>query len=94
MDDGSFQWDDNKAAQNYAAHGVTFEAAREAFSDPFALDWPDESEPTVRLGTSQSEWAEGRLLFVAYTLRGDAIRIISARGAEPYERRKYHEENR
>ena len=37
--------------------------------------------------------AEGRLLYVAYTMRGDMIRIISARGAEPYERRRYHEEN-
>jgi uncharacterized protein len=32
-------------------------------------------------------------LFVAYTMRGNAIRIISARRAEPFERRRYHEEN-
>jgi len=38
--------------------------------------------------------AEGRLLFVAYTMRGEKIRIITARKAEPYERRRYHEENR
>ena len=37
---------------------------------------------------------EGRLLFVGYTVRGAKIRIITARKAEPYERRKYHEENR
>jgi uncharacterized DUF497 family protein len=37
---------------------------------------------------------EDRLLFVAYTMRGERIRIISARLAEPYERRQYHEENR
>ena len=37
---------------------------------------------------------EDHLLFVAYTLRGDRIRIISARLAEPYERRQYHEKNR
>jgi uncharacterized DUF497 family protein len=94
MDDGSFQWDDDKAAQNYAAHGVTFEAAREAFGDPFALDWPDESEAYGEARYITIGMAEGRLLFVAYTLRGDAVRIISARGAEGYERRKYHEENR
>ena len=43
------------------------------------------------------EWddakAAGRLLFVAYTMREDRIRMISARGAEPYERRAYHEDN-
>ena len=36
---------------------------------------------------------KNRLLFVAYTMRGKVIRIISARGAEPHERRQYHEEN-
>ncbi len=33
----------------------------------------------------------GRMLFVTYTIRGPVIRIISARGAEPHEKRKYHE---
>lgn len=34
---------------------------------------------------------DGRMIFVTYTMRGDAVRIISARGAEPHEKRKYHE---
>ena len=37
---------------------------------------------------------EDRLLLVAYTIREERIRIISARKAEPYERRKYHDRNR
>ena len=37
--------------------------------------------------------ARGRLLFVAYTMRGEIIRIISARGAEPHEQREYHEQD-
>ena len=36
---------------------------------------------------------EGRLLFVACTMRDERIRIISARGSEPYEERRYREEN-
>jgi len=36
---------------------------------------------------------DNRLLYVAYTMRGEAIRIISARGAELHERRQYHEDN-
>jgi uncharacterized DUF497 family protein len=32
---------------------------------------------------------DGRMLFVTYTTR--VVRIISARGAEPHEKRKYHE---
>lgn len=93
MDDGAFQWDDDKAARNAAVHGVTFEAARDVFRDPFALEWIDrrqayDEERCVILGM-----VEDRLLFVVYTLRDEATRIISARGAEPHERRRYHDDN-
>jgi uncharacterized protein len=37
--------------------------------------------------------ANGRLLYVSYTFRQERIRIISARGTEPYEKRLYHEAN-
>jgi uncharacterized DUF497 family protein len=92
MNDGTFQWDDAKAAANYAKHGVTFEAAREVFKDPFALDWlEDDQQDEQRFATLGM--VEGRLLFAAYAMRGDVIRIISARLPEPFERRRYHEEN-
>jgi uncharacterized DUF497 family protein len=52
-------------------------------ADPFAIDWLDERVP----------YDEDRYAVIAYTLRGDTIRIISARGAEAYEKRRYHEEN-
>jgi uncharacterized DUF497 family protein len=93
MDDGKFQWDDAKAAANFARHGVTFDAARDVFNDPFALDWLDESEDYGEDRYAVIGMSEGRLLFVAYAMRGEAIRIISARGAEPYEQRQYHENN-
>jgi uncharacterized protein len=32
-----------------------------------------------------------RMLFVTYAIRGDAIRVISAKGAEPHEETKYLE---
>jgi len=91
MDDGTFQWDDDKAASNYAKHGVRFEAARGVFKDPFAIERMDDrknygEERFILIGMSS-----GRLLAVVYTTRGEAIRIISARGAEPYEHRQYHE---
>ena len=94
MNDGKFQWDDAKAASNFARHGVAFEAAREAFKDPLALDWLDESEAYGEDRFALIGMSEGRLLFVAYTMRGDAIRIVSARLAEPFERRRYHEEGK
>jgi len=67
---------------------------REVFRDPFAIEWEDlEQDPNEeRYGVIGM--VEGRLLFVGYTMRGEKIRIITARKAEPYERRRYHEENR
>jgi len=93
MNDESFEWDDTKAAWNYATHGVRFEAARDVFKDAFAVDWLDERVPYGEDRYAIIGMVEGRLLYVAYTMRNDKIRIISARGAEPYEKRRYHEEN-
>ena len=69
MNDGNFQWDDRKAAANIAAHGVTFESARDVFRDPFALDWLDESEDYGEDRYAIIGMAEGRLLYVAYTMQ-------------------------
>ena len=94
MNDGRFQWDDKKAASNYGKHGVRFEAARDVFKDPFAVEFIDDrhdygDDRFVLIGM-----ASGRLLTVGYSLRGEAIRVISARSAEPFEHRAYHEQNR
>jgi uncharacterized protein len=94
MDDGAFQWDDAKAAKNYAKHGVTFEAARDVFKDPFALDWIDDGQDEGEQRFATLGMVESRLLFVAYATRGDTIRIISARLAEPFERQRYHDKNK
>ncbi len=93
MEDDDFEWDDAKAARNVAGHGVTFEVARLAFDDPFAVAREDRrqrygEERYLLLGMVQD-----RLLAVAYALRGGRVRIISARLAESQERRRYHEEN-
>ena len=63
------------------------------FKDPFAVEWLDDREPYGEDRFVIIGMVEDRLLYVAYTMRGDVIRIISARGAEPYEKRRYHEEN-
>jgi hypothetical protein len=88
-----FEWDDDKAARNLASHGVSFEAARMAFDDAFAVVREDRRQDYgedrfILLGMVQE-----RVLVVSYTIRNDRLRIISARIAEPQERRRYHEEN-
>ena len=93
MTDDAFEWDDATAASNYASHGVTFDLASAVFEDPFAIDWFDDREAYGEARYVTIGMVDGRLLCVAYTTRGDRIRIISARGAEPHERRQYHEDD-
>jgi len=93
MQGGAFEWDDDKAAGNWLAHKITFDMAREAFKDVFAFEWPDNTQDASEQRFATLGMVENRLLFVAYTMRGERIRIISARLAEPYERRRYHNDN-
>jgi uncharacterized protein len=93
MQDEKFEWDDNKAASNLVDHKVSFDLARHAFADVFAVEREDITEDYGEDRYNLLGMVGGRLLFVAYTMRDDRIRIVSAREAEPYERRLYHEEN-
>jgi uncharacterized protein len=94
MRNENFEWDDEKAAQNWRDHGVSFEMAREAFRDAFAVEWVDSGQDPSEDRYAMIGMVENRLLFVAYAMRDERIRIISARKAEAFERRKYHDENR
>jgi uncharacterized DUF497 family protein len=93
MKSDDFEWDEAKAASNHRHHKITFEQAREVFADPFIIEWINEGQDEHEQRFSALGMVENRLLFVAHTMRGNAIRIISTRRAEPFERRRYHEEN-
>lgn len=89
-----FEWDARKAAANVQKHGVSFGEAATVFADPDALDGPDlkhshREDRFLRLGRSLA----GRVLIVAYTVRGsgddEKIRIISSRRASRKERAAY-----
>jgi len=86
-----YEWDERKARQNIAKHGVPFAYAARIFLDLHRLDIEDHRRDygegrRIALGT-----IEGRVFAVAYTLRGSTIRLISARKANERERRKYDE---
>ena len=94
MQDENFEWDDDKNAANYVKHGVSFEEARLVFKDAFAIGEYDDradygEERFIIVGM-----AEGVLIFVAYTERGDRVRIISARRATSHEQNDYYQQNR
>jgi uncharacterized protein len=93
MKASDFEWNRVKAAANLAKHGVNFEQAREAFDDPFAIDFVDDREDYGEHRLILVGMVESRLLVVVHTLRRDKVRIISAREAQPHEQRQYHAEN-
>lgn len=84
-----FEWDEAKSATNVRKHGFGFDVARRAFEDPLFIS----DEDRTSIGEQRFScigYAGGQLIHVAYTLRGEKIRIVSARKAEPHERRNYH----
>jgi uncharacterized DUF497 family protein len=60
------------------------------FLDPYVIEF-DDLDARGELRFNAIGQVDGRMLFVTYTMRGDVVRILSARGAEPHEKRKYHE---
>ena len=87
----TYEWDGRKAAQNVAKHGVPFEFAARVFLDSHRLD----AEDVRRAYGEQRRFTlgkiEGRVYAVAYTVRRNAIRLISARKANQREQRQYDE---
>jgi len=92
-----FEWDKAKAESNLRKHSVSFEIATRVFADLFAVVKQD------RIENGEHRWqtlglVDGYLLIlVAHTVRDDedgteVIRIISARRAEPKERKRYEQE--
>ncbi len=88
-----FEWDKGNMEKSRQKHGVRSSECEEVFfNSPFVvnLDAPPHSEIEVRyfaLGKTDVN----RLLFIAFTIRKNKIRVISARDMSRKERRIYHE---
>jgi uncharacterized DUF497 family protein len=85
-----FKWDERKNTQNQAKHGVPFEVAQYAFSDPNRVIAEDLSHSR----REKRYYCFGRvgdgIMTVRFTYRGNVIRIFGAgywrRGREIYEK--------
>jgi uncharacterized DUF497 family protein len=87
-----FEWYSEKERLNVEKHGIDLETVKRVFNDPFRIEQYDE----FHSGT-EDRWQilgkAGDVLFVVYTERGTTTRIITARKAEPEERRIYYGRN-
>jgi uncharacterized DUF497 family protein len=77
---------------NLRKHGVGFAEASTVFDDPLSITVPDpdhgrDEDRFVIVGMS----GKRRLLIVVHTIRGERIRLISARSATKHERSKYED---
>jgi uncharacterized DUF497 family protein len=83
-----FAWDEDKRLSNLTKHGLDFEDAHWAFTDEaFVIEDArrEYGEPRFILYGPLF----GRVVVVAFTLRGDDIRILPMRKANQRERRSY-----
>ncbi len=84
------EWDPLKAALNRGKHGIEFADAVAVLEDPLALTRPEDESGERRFVTLGCDMRR-RVLVVAWTERGTAARIISARLATRRERLSYEE---
>jgi uncharacterized DUF497 family protein len=89
-----FQWDARKERRNLQRHRTGFDEASTVFADTLSITIPDPDHSSyedrwVTIGFSHRQ----RLLVVVHTEEDEEqiIRIISARPADPDERREYEE---
>jgi uncharacterized DUF497 family protein len=86
-----FEWDRGNWDKSLKKHGITNQEAEQTFSQ-FKLVSPDQRHSKVerRFGMyGQTE--TGKILFIAFTIRGRRVRIVSARTASKKERKTYEE---
>ncbi|MFH1097421.1 MAG: BrnT family toxin [Candidatus Desantisbacteria bacterium] len=85
-----FEWDEGNTNKNWEKHKVAHIECEEIFFKEPLIVQPDEThsifeERYFALGKTDKD----RLLFIIFTIRGDKIRIISARDMNKKEKRCY-----
>jgi len=85
------EWDDNKNNANIKKHGIDFDTAALVFADDDRIEYYDrihsqDEDRYIVIGCVQG------VLYVVYTMRDEAVRLISARMATEREREIYYGE--
>jgi uncharacterized DUF497 family protein len=87
-----FDWDEGNRGKNFRKHGITDSEIEQVFlNDPYFTSEDikhSSEEPRERiLGKTDA----GKLVFAVYTIRGNSVRDIHARGMNREERNQYDE---
>ena len=85
-----YEWDEAKAATNFAKHGITFTAAARALEDPRKIEILDDRFDYNEDRIQSLCVDRGRVLFVVTVMPDENVcRIISARKATRHEQERY-----
>ena len=89
-----FEWDEAKSNATFEQRGFDFAYAALVFDDPLRIERAD-----TRKDYGEPRWQtigaiDGVAFFIAFTIRGSAVRLISARRAHDIEEREYHARHR
>ena len=88
-----FEWDEAKADANLRKHGISFASATQILLDQDALELDASRPPDGEVRRKVIGMIDDRLFTVVFTLRGDVRRLISARRANPKEKRCWFDSN-
>ena len=92
----AFEWNEEKAASNFAKHGVSFELAKEVWKDPFHVILLDRIEKGEQRWHALGLVGPVIVLVVVHSYPDpddeNRTRIISARKATKQERYRYEQE--
>ena len=83
-----FEWDPDKAEENIRKHKVEFSTASRIW-EGVVLEQDDTRYDYGESRLQALGEVDGRLMVVVFTWRGTARRIISARKANPREKRRF-----
>ena len=85
-----FEWNSKKEETNIKKHHIDFTTASFVFDDENRIEIYDEAHSNAEEERYITIGLAGKVLFVVYTTRCLRIRMISARLANPMERRAYY----
>jgi uncharacterized DUF497 family protein len=85
-----FQWDEGNADKNWIKHRVSRSECEEVFFNKPLLVASDLGHSGVEPGFyALGQTDAGRLLFVVFTIRGELVRVISARDMSKREKKEH-----
>lgn len=81
-------WDENKRQANLCHHGIDFEGCGQIFDLPVFV-FEDSRQSYGEQQLCALSWLHGKVVHLTYTEREDDFCVISLRGAEKHEVKRY-----